>query len=984
MTPATNPFEGNYQLVQSNDIAMVWTAPAAGGKTPIDTAREFPQSLQLAAATYSAKTDNSESEAFISLDQKAQALPASFQLNTFYNQSAFSFNLDVVAGDINGDGRSDLVIASYNAKEGKVIIHAGVGETSEILKSLSNVKENDTEPRMAISMAIADYDDDEKDEVMLVWVDTHLNIQYIDFEDNKPRLGTIYQGDAFKNNNFYPQVASTAGNYSGDGVQLAVAWSKDAGSSSKTTPLVLQIFHVGENGVLEEKTRVDKVGNLAIGRPAYQSDKPYVAGQIDLASGDLNGNQADEVIVAWSRASDSHNIRNQSSIPTVTPELTVYSITPDLLSHSQLGSLQAKEEWDYTYTSVAVSDFNLDLVNEVVVGTAGTLANGESKLAFNIYSYDLSASQLLANGGYQSKDFIASERTNWPDGSFWSLLDVQVGDLNGDLTSEIVAAWRPSDQTCVTCASLGVFSVATDLKKITETKARTNKQQILGYSSGPNKWIGGHLSVALGDFSGNSVRVGPPKKFRRNATRQILALINEPPKHEDWWMNDEGKVTDTLNVNNNRDSYVLYQNKLSTSTNMQLDISRDWSYSDKTSLSLGKKKLAMLKSSIEKTYGNNFTKKFGSIQSLEFGSNAYAEMDDYVVLLELGYTVWEYPTYTGPDSVPDKPEGTIMVVFPDRPDNSGVIRYIPGNQPGSYYKPNHETANLLSYSSKNPVDVITKDNEGINQSYVLLNQNEFTLGPAGKADEYVSWEEVKTKTTSVEQSQEITRKQGFNGSFTKFISFGLDIETQSKYTEKQLSTLDLSYQDSTSIHIYLSSFPDRDYSFSVTPWVYWSQLGYLVVDYKVDIPDTREKRGWYKTYGELPDPAFALPMRSKDLTDPYRQYSREIGFDLDESGKPVAIEAQIHNYSLLDNSIKVAVRCYDGDPATGGKQIDKDVTVQLAGKQTTKTARLTWSPDDSETAYKIYCVIDPDNTLKEIHEWNNTAWANWPMNEVNE
>jgi hypothetical protein len=162
---------------------MVWTAPAADGKTPINTQQQFPQTLRMAAATFGTTEDKGK---FKSIDEKDQVLTAEFVLNDFYDSSALTFNADVVSGDINGAGRSDLIIASYNAKTAKIIVSAGVGETAEILGNLSPITNNKSAPRMAISMAAGDFDGDRKDEVILVWVDTYLRVQYVDFQSDKP------------------------------------------------------------------------------------------------------------------------------------------------------------------------------------------------------------------------------------------------------------------------------------------------------------------------------------------------------------------------------------------------------------------------------------------------------------------------------------------------------------------------------------------------------------------------------------------------------------------------------------------------------------------------------------------------------------------------------------------------------------------------------------------------------------------------------
>lgn len=969
--PVVPPFLGNYNLVEALDIAMVWTAPSTSssckaGSTPVEG---FPESICMAVATYSADTAAGN---FSALTQKGAGLLSQFLLNEFYDPSALNFNVKTATGDFNGDGRADLITVAYNSKSNKIEIHTGSGTTAEIITNFKKETTNSFSPGPAIGIATGNFKGGEKEDAIITWIDSKLNIQYLEIDTNmNVTLGNLYKTSSFTNKGFYPQVAINGGDFNGDGISdVGLAWSEDCKISSRTTKIKLSVYSVDSSGVIDQKAILSG-GELAVYQPSYNSTSVAVAGQLDLVHGSINNNQAEALILAYGNPSSS-NISG-TSFAKVKPMLKIYTATSDLTDLSLVSSKESSTEWDFVYEGLAVGDFDLDLIDEIVVSYAGYIGETE-KFDLEIFSLN-SNTELTSRAIRKSSNFIEKTAVDFPGAAFWNLADIAVGDLNADLKTEIVAAWRPSSKSCFSCIELAVFTVSPDLSSITLTKAIDQSQQTMSYVAGPSKWIGGHVSLTLGDFSGRGIWVGPPTKHRVNKSRSIVALINEPPKHEDWWMDSTGKVVDSLNINNNSDSYVLYQNAQSQTTEMSLSLQRGFSYSDELAASLGYKELFELGGSIKATYGEDFTNKYDSLERLSFGSNVYAQMDDYIVLLELGYTVWEYPTYTG---TTDTAKGTILVVFPDNPSGDQVLSYLQGTQLGSYYRPAHETGNLLSYSPKPPIDI---DN-------MLLKQlSKFQLGPGGKADQFVDWTKIVTKDSTTSQEQSLTTKESANFNFTKFFTFGLNLELEQSYTKSEISTVSSQFERSTSIHIYMSSFPNRSFSYSVTPYVYWSQYGYIVVDYQVDIPTPTPANGWKTKYGTLPDPAFSLPMRSIS-GGTYNAFTREISVNEDANGNPISITANINNYSLLPSGVNnVKVRCYLGDPDNGGTQIGTDQLIPKMVMQGTGSVNFQWKPSKSacktSDPCKIYCVIDPDNELNEIHKWNNKAWAKYPADETN-
>ena len=175
--------------------------------------------------------------------------------------------------------------------------------------------------------------------------------------------------------------------------------------------------------------------------------------------------------------------------------------------------------------------------------------------------------------------------------------------------------------------------------------------------------------------------------------------------------------------------------------------------------------------------------------------------------------------------------------------------------------------------------------------------------------------------------------------------------------------------------------------------MYWDRSGALVVDYSVEpsVAAPGEVETWWQNrYGQLPDPAFNLPERYEDLktgnaVDPgtlSRSKSLSFFLEIVEPGQTVSIQALVQNYSLLPTASEVPVRFYAGNPADGGTPItgstdNPDPVLPVMEARGSAKVNTTWTlpAGFNESAIRIYAVIDPDNSLSEIHESNNTGWA---------
>ena len=99
------------------------------------------------------------------------------------------------------------------------------------------------------------------------------------------------------------------------------------------------------------------------------------------------------------------------------------------------------------------------------------------------------------------------------------------------------------------------------------------------------------------------------------------------------------------------------------------------------------------------------------------------------------------------------------------------------------------------------------------------------------------------------------------------------------------------------------------------------------------------------------------------------------------AGDTAYISANIHNFSLKETTGPVTVRFYLGDPSSGGTpivgvggitEVTTDGTIL---SQNRKPVEMEWVvPPGLDNTARVYAVIDPDNTITEVHENNNIGF----------
>jgi hypothetical protein len=746
-------------------------------------------------------------------------------------------------------------------------------------------------------VATGDYDEDGQDEIVLAWLggDSWANLKVYDPQ------GSIHpsaEGKLYDEKVANGNLDVATGDFDGNGNdEVVLAW-EDLGNW-----LSIKVYEVDHDGNLSPKAKWKGDGGRTVA----------------VTTGDFNGDGRDEIA-----AVDGEHLR-------------IWQVAQDL---STLTS-KSKQSWNCSSTTdysvipvnVAAGDFNTDGMDEIV----STCHTGSSVF---VYVWALGSGLGLSHKASWSQSVNYTR-----EGS------LAVGDLNRDLRAEIVLAWAQWDDLWYPTQQhnyVQILQVATDLGSIT-AKGQGDLEEA------PPKT---HLAAAVGDLDADSIRVGPPTYSSVVEAKQLLAVINEPPKHYDVIGGT------TYDVNNNPNTYASYENSQRQSTEMSLTTTRDWGIStDLEAEAWG------INASLKTSYGENFENTTSSFKEMAFGQNVWASSDDVIIRTETDFDVWEYPVYS---DTAGTVQGHIAVVFPRKLDSncksdcktSTTVARIDGRSPLSYYAPNHENANLLSYSEDPPGDIGT-DIKSASRNYLGSNPYEF----------WVEWTDVESEEAKKSRQLDVSIGAGVE-------HWGIKAEVEGTYSKGEVSTQKVSFEQTTSIHLYFDAIT-QTYSYRVDPYVYWSSDdGHLVVDYAA-LPLTATPPTWWQNTYNQPDPTFNLPWKYNPPSEDYRLLSKEITFEPDSPtwGQQVTIQAKVRNYSLV-GAYDVNVRFYRGDPDGDGEQIGSDQLIPQLNPLSSHTVSMQFqapAPQSQDGYVKIYAVVDPEDSIEEMHEDNNKAYAILPV-----
>ena len=784
--------------------------------------------------------------------------------------------------------------------------------------------------------------------VAYVGADDLLKLEVYDIQDGF-RLHKITEPLPYSIEEDLPRAAT--GDVDGDGVEeIGLVSQRDAlnyclrvfelDTASGTAPYTLHQISVKTDAFLWAGNYYNLAGTLRIaaGDVVPEDENPndeFVVISDWYAFGDLLGFQL--------RVYDHENYLGQGGFPWAEHKAGVID-----------ASSQSVSDIRWTGVDVAVGNVNGVGLDEIIFTWPSGFWSGNFP---DIY-------RVLSVVDCTEANFVTVDDWNVYDFSHSSFLDrLAVGDLDQDLTDEIVMirTWTNDVVTAYgyTIEILGyeqsAFVRHFHLDNILDSVPRA-------------------FNLALGDFTGESIRVGPPTYRVQEKMASPEVFLNLPPMHRDIVYNpDTGENVEIL-IDNGATATHDAGNTVTTSS--KAESKRDWSLSMGLETGVGGAG-SKVTASLDNTYGENFSNSMGAINTVKFQDTTTAQYYDQVIYNSTSYGIWEYPVYGAQGDSAEGPQ-TISVVFPLVKNTNQ-----PATQQGrlcdeNFYAPSHQTYNVWSYDPPGS-ELDFEDYKLLIDSKLTSGGTDFVVSMSAVTETQRSSSFHNQISAGLEYSYENSLEIPLIG---KAWDFSFRAYAKGSYGFEEISTLGTTFTQESSVEVDFPGNPDPS-NYSIEAYLYWAKAGYLVVDYQTQ-PTTGGSWGLYtKT-----DPAFILPWYGfpdpltgdfpspPDIDAPPCDLDKQL-FTHDiqlkpayvQNGDTVTITATVRNFSDVNPQSDVTVNFYLGYPAAsneiGSCSIAYDDLYRNYGPQQCHT---TWPVSGGSGTEKIFAVIDPGDVIDEMHE----------------
>lgn len=851
----------------------------------------------------------------------------------------------------------------------------------------------------------------EKDAFVIVTGDMHIRTAYI---DRIVKLDSVWTAKdttiQIPNATLVNGITLTAGDFDGDGGdEFAVAYE------TSSNEMRIGIFKLDDNLVPDlQDTLLVSDGEL------------YPCG---VTANDFDADGKDELIILWKK-STVDNIYLQAA--DVDDDLHLIAEEPVLVLHPTIENV-------FEEMSLTSGDYDGDGHPELAFGytIVSPCNEGEDNNCEDVFVYPLKLTddaatttvdpmeKFVLNTDQVIKYYLFSADGDQAP----SKMELLSGDLNGDSTDELIIG---AHEVHVISLSTNL-DVAKDINETTMSEYKANKflrPVSIGDINGDKvddlivvNYIPGQVgdisyfevrcagydqdfvhnfyessmtdsvdspcdrnySVLTGFFSGSYFRIDScgTHKIRQDIQDPVI-ILNSPPVHFDVLDGDTYDLNKVF-LEENEDYYIEYgsETENTEATFITTTTSGDWgfqpdvsfggeaSYKDLigASFSLG---LGADESASEQLYSNS------SVTETVSSRTRQSSKDDAVLALVTNYETWEHYVYDEHDKI----IGKIIAVKQESPHYQWTETRSALNK-GLYLQ--HEFGNILSYPYyANP----TVDNPQVKTFIGTGTTKAIQLGVALQTEQKLTWSKYLTEEET-KQYNKSEKPSGFGISL--FGIFDIGVEDGSLAQEETISTAQHTLGTQTEILLQVGVVESSERSFSVMPYFYWSKSGALVVDYVVK-PDVLTGTWWTSHYGQKPDPAFIMPFRldnakgipAYDDETLYNQTS-SIFFNptIPDEADTITIYAKINNYSLISTGEPIPVSFYANDPANPSNLIKNAngesvfYTTGSIDQRSYSFVSMRWAiPDNLRNSNtKIYAVIDPDNTMDEIHKDNNIGWS---------
>lgn len=490
------------------------------------------------------------------------------------------------------------------------------------------------------------------------------------------------------------------------------------------------------------------------------------------------------------------------------------------------------------------------------------------------------------------------------------------------------------------------------------------------------------FALVTAPFAPLDLKLGIPRRSTRIVSRRPTVILNAPPVHFDVLDGlpfDVCRMFPTADCGLDPDTGELicpFMARFSRTASSSVSVETRWQRAWEVSTTAGGDfnlplTPVQVEAEITTRFGEAFEDYVSTTESTVVEVQIDAIDDDRLYATTLNYDVWEYPVLLNATEV----IGHIVLVVPS------VVRqnwFSSKSVVAQDYRPFHEVGNLLSYRQ------IPEPYPGFELVRPIVSDT-FTVAATGGSS---VWRLTKSIGTTTSQSKSFNFALGTEASFDIPVPFIPNLEVTGDYRSSSLRAATSTVTDTNGLACTFGTLDGTiaGTAYSITPFLYWNRSGALVLDYAVDLPlgSPNLPTFWNQKYAAKPDLTFVLPWRHDpekglSIIGDQRRLTRDIStLPLDpRPGQRVTVQARVSNFSLLALGSPVVARFHLGDPASGGPIIHQTSIPAGLGAQAKHLIEFDYTIPATITAasLSLFAVLDPANVLDEIHEDNNTAWA---------
>ncbi len=784
----------------------------------------------------------------------------------------------------------------------------------------------------------------------------------------------------------------------------------------------------------------DGSGNRTITLAATNTFSPpaggtYMGGSISVATGDLNGDGAAEVIVGLVVYKPESGTKAN-----VNHGFAIFSSDPNLVL-----SLQGTPQFGGFYEIVNVSlapkvkvltgMFKYDPPNGFNFGQSQFVFvhnSSDGHLKFNTYaaSNDLqSVSSLysevdisISTMGMQSYSAVAGEFRG-------------VGDTQNPVWS--VAYLTFPYETVVEDMTIGLIDVVAG--NVTATT------QVKNYCAGcvGDGNVGTRVPLVAFDYDGDSFFLGSPIQLTVEQVINTDTILYEPPKHAFYdsnpnATNNYSPTYQIVNVSRYANFNIQMTDSNGTSLASSSTDNSNWSIggsvavSAHASVETGDAEEEGAKISVEDTdkfgYTNDDisakTKNYYSSRTVSYAAST--DNDDWVAGRAQLFDIWRYRIYgvDATDNNNNPTNGFLDYIFP-----GPTTMFQGGGTTMDWYEPEHENGNILSYPQLsasdngffNPPDLGSFQLPGGQTYNGALLSNDLETYDSDSSNKSIQFNSSQGTNTSRTYSHTLTEsvdvKTSFDACESEVLatecaggSIDLSFNNSNSWSNTTTSTTTTNNAEGITLNIPAGS---NDQAYSFTPVIYMSQDGTLKAAHAVVLPAPEDVSYWVDIYGQKSDPALALPKRYswQQNADNFFAWfveqddDRKLirGFSIIDAnqnpissqydnipssipaGEQVLLQANVYNYSVsqpIPSPLQVQFQIVQYDAGTGN-EVGSRVTLGTATINTMQPlqvvpAQISWNTTGYGPAtpcasieYRFIVTLDPNNTIDELYDSEN-------------